>query len=397
MAGPMDGIRVVEMGFWVAGPSAAGILADWGADVVKIEPPAGDPFRGLFSSLGIDANPPFELDNRGKRSIALNLDSEEGRSIAGQLVDRADVFISNMRPAALERIGFDPETLRARNRRLVYASVTGYGLAGPDRDRAAYDVGAFWSRSGVVAALSPDGVVPAYQRGGMGDHMAGLAAAGAVSAALLSRERTGEGQLVATSLMRIGAYMMGWDLNINLRLGVPTVPMSRAAPPNPLINCYRCKDDTWLWLLGLEGDRHWPDVIKAIERPDLLEDDRFSDLMLRLQHAAELVAVLDEVFATRTRDDWGIALDRENMWWAPIQGTHDLLNDPQAEGAGIFVEVPTADGSARMVSTPVDFSDTAWAPTGTSPELGQHTEEVLLELGYEWERIAELAGEGVIP
>ena len=190
MAGPLEGIRVLELGLWVAGPSCAAILRDWGADVVKLEPPNGDPFRGLFASaLGaaVALNPPFEVDNRGKRSIAVNLEHEDGRAIARKLADQADVFVTNMRPRALEDFGLDYKTLAKPNERLVYAQITGYGPDGPNRDRAAYDIGAFWSRAGVAASLTAEGHAIPQQRGGMGDHMTGMGAAGAVGAALFSR------------------------------------------------------------------------------------------------------------------------------------------------------------------------------------------------------------------
>src|SRR5262245_25146063 len=190
MSGPLEGIHVVELGFWVAGPAAAGIMADWGAEVVKIEPPTGDPMRGLFSTAaGIDVplNPPFELDNRGKRSIALNVLHDEGRALALALLERADVLVSNLRLAALERAGLGYAAVHARNPRLVYCSISGYGPHGPDRDRPAYDVGAFWSRAGVAASLTPAGSEPPQQRGGMGDHMTGVAAVSAICAALLAR------------------------------------------------------------------------------------------------------------------------------------------------------------------------------------------------------------------
>src|SRR4051794_1940343 len=196
MPGPMEGIRVVEVGMWVAGPSAAAVLGDWGADVIKIEPPNGDPFRGLLSAFGGDgSSPPFELDNRNKRSVGLDLSQEEGRRIAAQLVDQADVFVTNARMGALQRAGLDYASASARNPRLVYASVSGYGIEGEERDRAAYDVGAFWSRAGVAAALTPDGVDLPYQRGGMGDHMAGIAAAGADVGAVPGPEHTRDGSI----------------------------------------------------------------------------------------------------------------------------------------------------------------------------------------------------------
>src|SRR5688500_4720358 len=266
MAGPLDGIKVVEMGVWVAGPSCAAVLADWGADVIKIEPPEGDPFRGLGAAFGIAINPPFELDNRGKRSIALNLTVEDARYIAGDLIDRADVFVSNMRPRALERLGFGYEQLADTNPRLIYCNVTGYGPDTPEANRAAYDVGAFWSRAGVVSALTPPGSEPPQQRGGMGDHMTGANAAGAISAALYNREKTGRGQRVAVSLTRIGVYMMGWDTNTQLRTRMPfTPPTTRRQAPNPIINSFQDSNGRWMWLLMLQADRHWPDFLRALE------------------------------------------------------------------------------------------------------------------------------------
>jgi crotonobetainyl-CoA:carnitine CoA-transferase CaiB-like acyl-CoA transferase len=401
MSGPLTGIRVVELGLWVAGPSAGAVLADWGAEVVKIEPPEGDPFRGLYLTVAgaeLPANPPFELDNRGKRSVALNLATAEGRRIAHDLIEGADVFITNMRLPALARLGLDWRTLAARNPRLVYGLVTGYGERGPDAERPSYDIGAFWARAGIAAALTPPGGEPPFQRGAMGDHTAGMTLAGGVSAALLARERTGRGQLVSTSLLRVGLYVLGWDTNAALRLGIEAAPMTRAWTPNPVISAYRAGDGRWFWLLGLQGQRHWPDLVRAIERPEWLEDPRFATMKARREHVTELVALLDELFATRTLAEWGEAFDRAGMWWAPVQSTTEVIADPQAEAAGAWVDVPVAEGgTARMVATPVDFSDTCWAPAGASPECGQHTEEVLLELGYDWERIGTLKEAGVIP
>jgi crotonobetainyl-CoA:carnitine CoA-transferase CaiB-like acyl-CoA transferase len=399
MPGPMEGVKVVELGQWVAGPAAAAVLGDWGADVVKIEPPEGDPFRGLLSALGAGgSSPPFELDNRNKRSVALNLALDEGREIAGRLVDEADVLVTNARPAALARAGLDFATVSARNPRLVYAHVNGYGLAGADADRAAYDVGAFWSRAGVAAALTPDGMPLPYQRGGMGDHMAGLAAAGAVSAALFARERTGQGQLVSVSLLRIGMYMLGWDISMSLRLGVPTTPISVAAPPNPLISAYEAGDGKRFWLLGLQGDRHWPDVLRAVGRPEWAGEERFSSLVARYHHVAELVTELNAIFATRSLAEWAPVFDREDVWWAPVQHAHETVADPMARAAGGFVTVPVEGGDpVEMVASPVDFGGTPWAPRSMPPEFAQHTEEVLLELGHDWDRIIELKELGAIP
>jgi len=395
----MEGVKVVEVGMWVAGPAAAGILGDWGADVVKIEPPDGDPLRGILSAVVDGPSPPFELDNRNKRSVALNLAVPEAQAIAARLVDDADVFVTNARPAALARAGLDHATVSARNPRLVYAHINGYGLEGPERDRAAYDVGAFWSRAGVAASLTPEGSPLPYQRGGMGDHMAGLAAAGAVSAALFARERTGTGQLVSVSLLRIGMYMLGWDISTSLRLGVPTTPITVAAPPNPLISAYETGDGRRFWMLGLQAERHWPDVLRAVDKPEWATDERFASMGDRFKNAAELVVELNEVFATRTLDEWGPIFDREDVWWAPVQHAHEVIDDPQARAAGGFVSVPGEgdDAAVEMVASPVDFAGTPWTPRSMPPEFAQHTEEVLLELGEDWDRIIELKDLGAIP
>jgi len=400
MPGPLEGIRVVEMGFWVAAPSASLILCDWGADVIKIEPPNGDPLRGWVASMtgwAIPSNSPFELDNRGKRSIALNLQSEEGRTIARALIDKADVFVTNVRPKVLETAGLTYERLRETNRGLVYCQVTGYGPDGPNRDRAAYDIGAFWARGGVAAGLTPKGAELPHQRGGMGDHVAGSNAAGAVCAALLARSRTGEGQRVSVSLIRAGIYMMGWDISIALRVKLPIEAYDRYHAINPIINCYQAGDGRWFWLLLLQGDRHWPDLCRAIEREDLLRDPCFADLSLRLQNAPALVEKLDRVFATKSLDEWGQTFDRENVWWAPVNSINEVVNDPVAQEAGAFVDVPGPEGPIQGVATPADFYGTPWQPQGYVPELGQHTEEILLELGYDWDKIVALKEGGAIP
>jgi crotonobetainyl-CoA:carnitine CoA-transferase CaiB-like acyl-CoA transferase len=400
MPGPLEGIKVVELGLWVAGPSASAILCDWGAEVIKIEPPQGDPFRGwMVSMVGatLATNPPFELDNRGKRSVAINLENEEGRTIVGRLTGEADVLVTNMRPRVLDRYGLSYEELRETNPRLVYCQITGYGLEGPDRDRAAYDVGAFWARAGVAAALTPAGHEIPQQRGGMGDHMAGNGAAGAVCAALLARERSGQGQKVHVSLLRMGTYMMGWDLSLALRLNIPVVPYERRRSINPLLTCYRSGDDRWFWLLLLQADRHWADLCRAIDREDLLNDERFADIVKRRANTQAMVEELDGAFAGRSLEEWGKRFDEQNVWWAPVLNVFDVVHDPVAQRAGVLVEVEGAEGPTTMVASPADFLGTPQAPQGSAPELGQHTEEVLLELGYDWDEIVALKERGAIP
>jgi len=400
MPGPLEGIKVVEMGLWVAGPSAAGMLGDWGAQVIKLEPPTGDPFRGLFASLmGSPAslNPPFELDNRGKRSIALDLEHDEARQIALRLIGEADVFVTNMRPRVLQDFGLTYPELHERFPRLVYAQVTGYGPDTDSRDTAAYDIGAFWSQAGVGMSLTaPGGDIP-QQRGGMGDHMTGLMTAGAICAALYNREKTGQGQRVSVPLVRVGVYMCGWDVMMALRLGVPILSYDRYHAVNPIIDCYKSGDGRWFWLLLLQADRHWGDLCSAIGRKDLMEDERFRNIEVRRINAPALVEELDAVFATKPMADWAQAFAANNVWWAPVNSINEVVHDPMVRAAGAFVDVPGPDGATQMVATPADFSGTPWQPQGLPPELGQHTEEVLLELGYDWDAIIGLKERGAIP
>ena len=401
MAGPLEGTKVVELGLWVAAPAAAAMLSDWGADVVKIEPPTGDPFRGWSASLMgtvVDINPPFELDNRGKRSVVLQLENEEARSIAYKLIEEADVLVTNMRPRALSQHGLDYETLHERFPRLVYGQVTGYGPHSEARDTAAYDIGAFWSQAGVAMSLTPEGAEIPQQRGGMGDHMTGQGLAGAICAALLARERTGEGQHVSVPLVRVGMYMMGWDAMLSLRLGVPIVAYDRKHAVNPIITSYKSGDGKRFWLLLLQADRHWGDLCRSIGREDFFTDERFADIQVRRGNGPQLVEELDAEFAKKTMDELTVAFAEHDVWWAPLNYIHEAIKDPMVREAGAFVDVPGADGeTTEMVASPADFSGTQWEVRGMPPELGQHTEEVLLELGYDWEQIANLKEKGAIP
>ncbi|WP_084024890.1 CoA transferase [Mycobacterium avium] len=386
MAGPVEGVTVVELGVWVAGPAAGGILADWGADVIKIEPPTGDPARMFGRMLGCDLglNPPFEMDNRSKRSVVLDLSSEPDRRAAFELLSGADVFLTNVRPGALQRLGLDFPSVSAANPRLVYGLITGYGESGPDADRAAFDVAAFWSRAGVAHLLTRPGDTPPFQRGGMGDHSAGMTMAAAVCAALLARERTGAGQLVTTSLYRQGAYTVSFDLNTYLMSGQPIAIGQRESMGNPCMNNYAASDGRRFWIVGLEPERHWPALCRAVGRPEWRDDPRFADARARAANSVALIAALDEIFATRPLDEWAqIFAGEPDFFWSPVNSLEDVVADEQFHAAGGIVYVPDgADDQAAvpMVATPADFHGTPWAPRSAAPELGQHTAEVLAEL-----------------
>ncbi len=314
MAGPLEGVRVVELGVWVAGPAAGGILADWGADVVKIEPPTGDPARMFGRMLGLEdgVSPPFEMDNRGKRSVVLDLTTAEDQGHALELLGGADVFITNVRPGALRRIGLDFESVVELNPRLVYGLITGYGEAGPDADRAAYDVAAFWARAGLAHLLTRPGETPPFQRGGMGDHTAGMTLVAAVSAALVARARTGVGQLVSTSLYRQGAYTVSFDLNTFLMTGHAIAIGQRESMANPCMNNYAAADGKRFWIVGLEVDRHWGPLCRVVGRPDWLATyPRPRD---RAVNSVDIIGALDEIFATRPLAAMGGTLCRRTRF-----------------------------------------------------------------------------------
>ncbi len=231
----------------------------------------------------------------------------------------------------------------------------------------------------------------------MGDHMTGQALAGAVCAALYTRARTGEGQRVSVPLVRVGVYMMGWDVMMAMRLGVPIPTYDRYHAVNPIITCYKSGDGRWFWLLLLQADRHWPDLCRALGREDLMTDERFANIEIRRTNGPALVEELDGVFAQKMMAEWAEAFAVNNVWWAPVNSINEVVDDPLVQGAGAFVDVPGPDGSIRMVATPADFSGTPWQPQSLPPELGQHTEEVLLEMGYDWEGIVALKEQGAIP
>lgn len=374
--GPLHGVKVVELGVWVAGPAATGIMADWGADVVKVEPPTGDPQRSVFGALGVadqSGVPPFEIDNRGKRSVIADLRDEKGMSVLMSLLADADVFVTNVRPAGLARLGLDPQSLTEKFPHLIYGVITGYGTEGPDVDRAGYDIGAFWARSGLAhTTVAPDELPPAI-RSGQGDHTTALSLVSGVMAALFDRERTGKGRVVSTSLLRTGMYTLGWDIGVYLRFGKRQSTKPNRENPAPMMNCYRAGDGRAFWLLGLEADRHFPGLLAAIERPELAEVENFKNARARSVNAADFTAVLDAHFMTQSYAYWTERFDAHDVWWAPLNSIAEAVVDEQVLASGALVEMTPRAGEEpyRAVNSPVDFSE--YSPTyGPVPTLGEH-------------------------
>ena len=402
MPTPFAGIRVVELAQWVFVPAAGALLADWGADVIHVEPLDGDPYRGLVS-LGIHEagkdgiNMAMEATNRNKRSIAVDIRNDRGMALLLELVDGADVFLTNFRPGALARRGLDPDSLRARNPRLVYARGTGYGPAGPDADRAGYDASAFWSRGGLAHVLTPPTLDnPIQQRGAFGDRSGGMALAFGISSALFQRERTGEGSTVDVSLLATAMWILTSDLLSALQGGTPRAGYGGVSP-NPLISPYRTSDDRHITLMFLQPDRYWADFCRLIGREELIDDPRFDNITSRAQHSAECAEMLRGEFAQRTFKEWQELLSQIDAPWAPVQAVEELLTDPQTIANGYVQPVDTEGGPEfSLPNVPVQF-DGHPAPLHRAPEHGEHTERVLLELGYDWDAIGELQREGVIP
>jgi crotonobetainyl-CoA:carnitine CoA-transferase CaiB-like acyl-CoA transferase len=293
------------------------------------------------------------------------------------------------------KLGYEP--LAARNPRLIYASLNGYGHRGPDRNRPAYDYAASWARSGLMATIKEPGAPPPAQRPAMIDHAVGLGLAGAISAALFARDRTGKGREVRISLFAMGLWMNATDLTVGLMTGRSPASESRDQRINPLWSSYPCKDGKWVYFVMIQSDRFWAPFCAALGRPEWQSDPRFADAQARAQNCAAMTAAIDAAVATRTCSEWAPIFDRHELVWAPVNTNDEVLADPQAHAIGAFTQVdhPSFPG-ARIVSSPVEFGDTTPKPHRAAPELGAHTEEVALEAGLTWDEIARLKESGAI-
>jgi crotonobetainyl-CoA:carnitine CoA-transferase CaiB-like acyl-CoA transferase len=389
----LEGIKVIEMATYIAAPGAGGILADWGAEVIKVEPLAGCPMRYTMANVGADhlkGSPIFDLDNRGKKGVAINTATPEGVEAVKRLVKDADVFLTNVRPGGLERSGLDYASLSTINPCLVYASVTGYGLEGAERDRPGFDIAAFWARSGLGYLETVKGTEPTTLRTGIGDHTTSMATVGGILAALVERQRTGKGRLVESSLLRAGIYAAGSDMAVQLKFGKLGSTKSRHEAVQPISNFFKTKSGEWFVIVPRQGSVDWTAVCKIIGKPELETDPRFSNPKGRRANAAELVDILDAAFAEHDLDHGRQKLDENDVIWSPLMRPSDVVADPQAVAAGAFVDVPEEDGSGtfKAPASPVRFPGADDGPKGAAPALGQHTLDVLRTAGYSEDDLA---------
>jgi CoA:oxalate CoA-transferase len=404
MSGPLEGIRIIDWTIWQQGPVATQMLADLGADVIKIEErERGDPGRGITAVAGsgtvkLGRNFYFEANNKHKKSIALNLKQSGAREIVYRLAANSDVFVQNFRKGVASRLGLGYADLAAHNPRIIYASASGYGPEGPDSGEPSFDY-LGQARSGIMNAIGTDSATPTYILGGIADQMGAIMLAYGVLAALFARERTGLGQEVDAS--HLGSMMALQGLNVAARtiMGREFPRNTRATAFNPLWNHYRCADDKWISLAMLQPDRYWKDFCAVIGKAELAEDPRFAEVKTRGKNSGVLIEILDGVFATRPRNEWMRTLKAGGDFiYTIVNSVTDLPDDPQVRANDYVVDYEhPALGSMTLLGMPIKLSATPGNPRGHAPELGEHTEMLLTEmLGYSWDDVARLREANVI-
>ncbi len=414
MTDVMKGVRILEVAEHTFVPAASAILADWGADVIKIEHhERGDAMRGLGSTgvmdLSGDVHVINEHSNRGKRSLGLNLQSEEGLEVLYKLAESCDVFLTNKLPEVLKKLKIDVEDLRKHNPKIIYARGTAFGPRGPDADKGGYDMTSFWCRSGCADAVTPPGMgfilpqpSPAY-----GDSTGGMTIAGGIAGALFKRERTGEPSVVDVSLLNVGTWAMGSAIALSMQNGEPWGLMQLAKQSeakskdgkkrgNPLTGMYETSDQRFISVVMLQGFHYWPEFCKYIEREELIDDERFNtadNLGANAQAAKDIIA---EVIKTKTLAEWTEQFQGMKGQWAPIQNTVEVAQDKQVRGNGYIVESRTADGhDYELVASPVQF-DVQTTETHRAPDFNEHGDEILQEAGFDMEKIIELKIAGAV-
>ena len=399
MSGIFDGLRVIDCSSFIAAPGAATVLSDFGADVIKIEPPgAGDPGRNLARLPGTpkgDHNYSWLLDNRNKRGLALDLGKPEGQAVLHRLAERADVFVTNYPLAVRNKLALGYETLAALNERLIYASFTGYGEVGDEAAKPGFDMTAWWARSGLMDSVRVDAeTAPARAITGMGDHPSAMSLYAAIVTGLYQRERSGRGMQVGSSLIANGLWSNGFMVQAAL-CGATFFPRPpRERPFNALTSYYRCRDDRWLILTILNEERQWPVFARCLGLDSLVDDPRFAKQSDRFERAAELGAAFDAAFASRDRSEWRRILSEAGIVFEIVASAEDVASDQQAIANGFLRPF---DGDTMLtVDSPVHVAGAPKVKPRKAPELGQHSDEILQEAGYDAAAIAQLRASKVV-
>jgi crotonobetainyl-CoA:carnitine CoA-transferase CaiB-like acyl-CoA transferase len=400
----MQGVRVLEVAEHTFVPAAAALMADWGAEVIKIERVTrGDAMRGLASTgvvaIAGDVHALLEHSNRGKKSLGLDLTSEEGLDILYRLAATADIFLTNKLPSVRTKLKIDVDDIRAQNPNIIYVRGTGQGERGPDADKGSYDSLAFWARAGVAVALTrPEyGHMVGPPGPGFGDSIGAMTIAGGMMGALFHRERTGEATDVDVSLLGSGMWAMGQGITLSLLTNVPWAPPPEGATKrNPLVNNYLTKDGRYLSFCCLQAGRYWAPMCEAIGQPDLADDPRFADHVSLLEHSSEAIAILERAFADRPLVEWRQRLADFVGQWTVVQNTLELAEDAQTVANGYLQPCRTAkDTPFWLTAAPVQFDEEPPAPQ-RAPEFNEHGEAILTDLGIDWDTIVDLKVRGVI-
>lgn len=399
----LEGVRVLEVAAWTFVPSAGAVLAEWGAEVIKVEPRVGgDPQRGLVTMGIVDegggsVNYMIEIPNRGKKSIGVDLSTPGGQEVVHELAKSCDVFLTSYLPERRKKLGIDVDHIRAVNPGIVYVRGSGHGPKGPDSDKPGYDGVSYWARGGIATMLTEDGDELVRSRPAFGDLLGGMAIAGGIAAALYKKATTGEGSVVDVSLLALAAWNLSPDVAVSQIHGGTSIPKyGHADAPNPLVGTYRTKDGRYVQLMMLQLDKFYAEAMCTIGLPDLVEDSRFADPAARYENRRALIAMLDEAFATRTLAEWREALAGLSGAWGIVQTPAELCADPAVTANGYVAQTATMNGAPFVLPTnPVQFDEQPVTPPG-APEHGQHTEEILLEAGLAWEAIEKYKEAGAI-